>query len=46
MDWVEDESIRLRCPCLADVFVRCEASEGLEPAAEVVGRDEVGEVAA
>ena len=46
MDWVEDESIRLLCPCLADVFIRCEAPQGLEPAAEVVGRDEVGEVTA
>jgi hypothetical protein len=46
MDWIEDESIRLFCPCLADVFVGCQALEGLEPASKVVGRDEVGEVAA
>lgn len=26
------------------MFVRCEALEGFEPAAEVVGRDEVGEM--
>src|SRR6202047_3683410 len=46
MDWIEDEAIRLFCPCLADVFVGRQAFQGLEPAGEVVGRDEVGEMAA
>jgi hypothetical protein len=41
---VEVEPLGLLCPYLADVFVWGEALEGLEPAAEVVGRDEVGEV--
>ncbi len=31
-------------PCFADGFVGREALEGLEPATEVVGGDEVGEV--
>ena len=31
-------------PCFADGFVRCEAFEGLEPAFEVVGSDEVAEM--
>ena len=31
---------------LADVFVGRQAFQGLEPAGEVVGRDEVGEMAA
>ena len=44
MDWVEDESIRLLCPCLADVFVGCETPQGFQPAAEVVGGEEVGQV--
>src|SRR5260370_41387918 len=46
MGWIEDESTRLFCPCLADVFVGCQALQGLEPASKVVGGDEVGEVAA
>src|SRR6266851_7919249 len=46
MGWIEAESIRLFCPCLADVLVGCEAPEGLEPASKVICRDEVGEVAA
>lgn len=32
------------CPAFADVFAGREASEGLEPLGEIVGRDEVGEV--
>ena len=36
--------MRLAEPCFADSFVRGEAFEGLEPAAEVVGGDEVGKV--
>jgi len=46
MGWIEDRSIGLFCPCAADVFIRSEAAQGFEPPAEVVGRDEVGEVAA
>jgi hypothetical protein len=46
MDWIEDESIRFSCPAFADVFVGREALKGLEPAGEVVGGDEVGEVLA
>lgn len=33
-------------PRLADVLVGCEALEGLEPAGEVIRRDEIGEMAA
>ena len=36
----------LGSPCFADEFIGCEAFEGFESAAEVVGRDEVGEMAA
>ena len=35
MEWIEDESFRLFCPCLADEFVGCEAFECLESPAEV-----------
>mgnify|MGYP000158916737 CR=1 FL=1 len=41
MDWISGESVGLGCPHLADVFVRCEATEGLESAREVVGCHEV-----
>jgi hypothetical protein len=44
VDRVEDESIWLRCPDFADVFVWGETSEGLESAREVIGRHEVGEM--
>lgn len=37
-------SLRLLCPCLADELVGRKAFQGLEPAGEVVGDDEVGEV--
>ena len=40
------EPVRLFCPAFADVFVGCEAFEGLEPLGEVVGRDKVDEVLA
>jgi hypothetical protein len=46
MGWIEDESIRLFCRWLADVFVACQALKGPEPADKVVGHNEVGEVAA
>ena len=45
MERIEVESFGLFCPAFADVFVGCEAFEGLQPAAEIVGIDEVGEVA-
>jgi hypothetical protein len=41
---IEPESPGLVCPGLADEFVGCEPSEGLKPASEVVGADEVGEM--
>jgi hypothetical protein len=44
--WIEPESFGLFCPAFADVFVRCEAFEGLEATTEVVGGDEVSEVLA
>jgi hypothetical protein len=45
MERVERESFGLFCPELADVFVGREAFEGLETLSEVVGADEVGEMA-
>lgn len=44
MDRIEDESVRLFCPELADVFVRRQALEGFQPPREVVSCDEVGEM--
>jgi hypothetical protein len=46
VEWIELELIRVFCPAFADVFVRCEASEGFQPLGEVVGRQESGEVLA
>lgn len=45
MERIEGEAIRLFCPELADVSVWREAFEGPEASGEVVGRDEVGEMA-
>ena len=45
MDRIEPESFGLFCPYFADVFVRGEALEGLQPPGEVVSGDEVVEVA-
>ena len=44
LERVEDESFWLGSPSLADELVRGEALEGLQPPAEIVGIDEVGEV--
>jgi hypothetical protein len=41
---IEDESFRLFRPGFADVFVGCEAFEGLEALCKVVSADEVREV--
>src|SRR5712671_7543746 len=46
MDWLELESFGLDCPLLADELVGREAVEGFEPSSEIVGVEEVGEVAA
>jgi hypothetical protein len=46
MDWLELESFGLDCPLLADELVGREAFEGFEPASEIVGVEEVGEVTA
>ena len=46
MERIECEAFGLIGPCLADELVGREALEGLEPAAEVVSRDEVGEMPA
>lgn len=42
---IEGESVRFLCSELADVLVGREAFESLEASGEVVGRDEVGEMA-
>lgn len=44
MDRIESESLRFFCPDFADVFVGCEAYEGLETPGVVVSIDEVGEM--
>ena len=44
MDRIQDESVWLGCPDLADVFVKREPSEGLEPPREIVSGYEVGEM--
>ena len=44
MGWINDESLWLVCPALADEFIRREAFECLEPSGKVVGIDEVGEM--
>jgi hypothetical protein len=44
LERVEFESFRLGSPAFADVFVRREALQGLEPPSVVVGVDEVGKV--
>jgi hypothetical protein len=41
---IEPQSLGLSCPGLVDELVGREAAEGLEPAAEVVGAHEVGEM--
>ena len=46
MDWIEPESFGLCCPDAADVFIRREASQGLEAAGEIVCRDEIADVSA
>lgn len=46
MGWIESESIGLLGPGLTDVLVGGEAQESLEPTGEVVGYDEVDEMAA
>ena len=44
MDRIEPEAFRFFCPLFADELVRREPLEGLEPAAEVVGGNEVVKV--
>ena len=44
MVWIEYESFRFICPYFAGVFVWGEALQGFEPAAIIVGVDEVVEV--
>src|ERR1051325_11034379 len=46
LERVKGESVRLCCPGLADEFVGGEAFEGLEPPGEVVGGNEVCQMAA
>lgn len=43
--WIEFEALRFFCPERTDVFVGCESLEGFESSGEVVGSDEVGEMA-
>lgn len=44
MERIEPEALRLICPLFTDEIVRREPFESLEPPAEVVGADEVGEI--
>ncbi|MDQ0513303.1 hypothetical protein QOZ99_004222 [Angulomicrobium amanitiforme] len=45
LERIEVEFFGLDRPSFADELVRREAFEGLEPAVEIAGRDDVGEVA-
>ena len=44
MEWIESEPFGFGCPDFADVFIRGEALEGLQPPAKIVGADEVCEM--
>lgn len=44
VDGIDDEPVWLSGPYLDDIFVGREATKHLEPAGEVVGRDELGDV--
>src|ERR1700746_2646948 len=44
MERIEGESLSMRGPALADVFVGGETLQGLQSAGEVVGGDEVAEM--
>ena len=44
MSWIESESFGLDCPPLADEFIGRELIEGLEPATEIVGVNEVAKM--
>jgi hypothetical protein len=46
MDWIEAEPFGLVCPDFADELIGCETFEGLEPAAEIVCGDKVGQMLA
>ena len=46
MDWVVNESLWVDCPLFANEFVGREAPQGLEPFAEIVSSDEVGQMLA
>lgn len=46
MERIKCESFRFGCPDFADVFVRREAFEGLQPTGEVISFDEVFQVLA
>ena len=41
MERIKPEALRFSCPLFADELVRSEPLQGLEPAAEVVGGNEV-----
>ena len=45
LERIEREAVWLRSPDFADVFVRRETLEGLQTLCEIVGGDEVGEMA-
>ena len=44
LERVESESLWLFCPEFADVLIRREAFECLEPSGEIIGCDEIGEM--
>jgi hypothetical protein len=44
LERIESEALGLGSPCLAEELVGGETFEGLQPAAEIVGRDEVGKM--
>ncbi len=44
MEWIECESLWFGCPDFADVFVRPEAFEGLQPSGKIISFDEIFKV--
>ena len=46
LERIKIEPFGFDCPSFADELVRGETFEGLEPTAEIIGVDEIGEIAA
>ena len=44
MCWVKFEALRIICPAFRDVLIGCEALQGFEASAAIVGGYEVGQM--